>query len=106
MEIYRCSYCPPDRACGLDEKFDHSYDECHHPLDIEQAKQICLAVNCHQQLLDCVEQWLRFYVLGSANAACHMSRNALEAYRNATGKDFIEALPDDERIIAERHDWP
>ena len=38
-EVYQCSYCPPDLACGLDgESFDCSHDECHHPLTLDDAR--------------------------------------------------------------------
>jgi hypothetical protein len=38
-EVYQCPSCPPDEACGLDgHTFDHSYDECHHPLTLEEAR--------------------------------------------------------------------
>ena len=39
-EVYQCSHCPPDEACGLDgESFDCSRDECHHPLTLEMARK-------------------------------------------------------------------
>jgi hypothetical protein len=44
--VHRCSYCEPDRACGFNgENLDHSYDECHHPLDLETAERLAACLN-------------------------------------------------------------
>lgn len=44
--IYRCSYCEEGRACGFNgEALDHSMEECHHPLTMEEAEYIVRACN-------------------------------------------------------------
>lgn len=44
-KVYRCSYCEEGHACNFDgeQSLDHSYDECHHPLDLNEAEFIALA---------------------------------------------------------------
>ena len=47
-EVYQCSSCPPEEACGLDgESFDRSYDECHHPLTLEKARLYAAAADLY-----------------------------------------------------------
>ena len=47
-EVYTCAFADKDtkgkRACGLNgQTFDCSRDECHHPLDIEDARLMAAA---------------------------------------------------------------
>ena len=57
-EVYQCSSCPPEEACGLDgESFDRSYDECHHPLTLEKARLYAAADEMYAALKDVME-WI------------------------------------------------
>lgn len=50
--VYRCDYCEPETACGLNgTPFDCANDECHHPLDLADAEFIVRACNSHDDLL-------------------------------------------------------
>lgn len=69
--VYQCESCKedePNSACGVNgEKFDHSRDECHHPLSIEKANRIVDCVNAcsgmtdPKQAIEGLKKALRFY---------------------------------------------
>lgn len=80
--VYRCSYCEPDEACGLDGRsFDCSHDECHHPLSLEEAEFMAEAFNVYaetgltpRQLAEQVTELVA--VLGSAvGGVGHLARS-------------------------------
>ncbi len=52
LEVYRCDYCEPGRACGIDGEntLDCSYDECHHPLDLGFAEEVVRRWNYVEEL--------------------------------------------------------
>ena len=56
--VYQCEFALrkyPNRACGLDgESFDHSQDECHHPLTLADAKLFAKAF----EMLACLKRIL------------------------------------------------
>jgi len=46
IEVYRCSYCEKDSACGFDgEGYDLSYDECGHPFSLDEANRFAACWN-------------------------------------------------------------
>lgn len=66
LEVYRCCFCATDwhgkdSACGFNgESYDHSYDECHHPMLLKDAELFAVLRNNAKQLCELALDGLRW----------------------------------------------